>query len=432
MLETLIDLLRQYAGPALAWWLPMQVQTAVFVLILLSLDRLLHQASPRLRYALWMTALFKAMLPPFFNLPVGDALMTQLETVVAVEVTPLMQLPISAGLTMEMLFFSIIVTASLLLAFVALWRSITMRHALTGARRFHVDELKLGCPVYVNERIPTPLAVGVFRPRIHITPEVAHGDRNMLAAVLYHEAMHVRRFDTLLVPLQTVLQVLYALNPMVWLLNMRLFRYREMICDADALHRSGAAPEQYGRLLLNYAQGQSAGMPRSGNCFFETRGGFTERVVQLFNLQQPTSMKWRHYLLLAAVSLAALPLSWRCSDTVLEGRPHAEQQPVSAAGMQGDELIDAQAEIIGGLEAIRARLIYPEAAVSDSAQGVVVVEVRVLSNGAIDDMTLARRVHPAIDAAALEAVGGLTFRPATQNGRPVASIVNIPIAFRLQ
>jgi TonB family protein len=440
MMEALMNAIQEYASPFLSWYLPMQIQTGIFVLIILAIDALLPNASPHFRYALWITALVKAMLPPVISLPVGDTFATQVFTLAAVEVTPAMRQPVAAGISIDMLLAFIIIGASLVLAIVAVWRAVSMRRMLADARVFVQSDLQGFPPIFLSQSIPTPLAAGFFRKRIYITPGIAAGPRDALLAVLNHEAMHLRRGDAYAVLLQTIVQIVYALNPLVWLLNLRIFRYREEICDEEALRRTGVLPQQYGRILLSFVAEQPARLFQTGTCFFETRRGFTQRITQLFNHPENPAMRLRQYILVAALSLVILPLSLKCTD---DSPKEADvKYPVyhetrwenggPDSSDRANHLIGNSADIVGGMNALRERITYPEKAREKKIEGTVYVEVDITETGTVKALRILKSAHPLLDAAALEAVGGLTFKPAEHKGIASSSKMTIPIKFKLQ
>ncbi|MCZ7557804.1 MAG: M56 family metallopeptidase [Bacteroidia bacterium] len=439
MIDAAASFLQQHAGAFLSWYLPMQIQTGIFVLLILAIDALLPNASPRFRYALWMTALVKSMLPPVISLPVGDVIATQVFTLAAVEVTPTMRQSVAAGISIDMLLTFIIIGASLVLATVAVWRAVSMRRMLADARVFAQDDIQGFPPIFVSQSIPTPLAAGFFHRRIYITPDIAAGPRDSLLAVLNHEATHFRRGDAFVVLLQTIVQIVYALNPLVWLLNLRIFRYREEICDEEALRRTGVLPQQYGRILLSFVAEQPARLFQTGTCFFETRRGFARRIMQLFNNPEKPAMKWKQYLLVAVLSLAILPLSLKCSEDspkeadvkypVYSETLWENGGPDSADYVNGNYGKDA--EIVGGLNTLRDRITYPEEARDKKIEGLVLVDVDITAQGTVKKIQIKKSVHPLLDAAALEAVGGLTFKPAEFKGVTAPTKMTIPIKFKL-
>jgi TonB family protein len=75
---------------------------------------------------------------------------------------------------------------------------------------------------------------------------------------------------------------------------------------------------------------------------------------------------------------------------------------------------------------------YPAACVKDSIQGVVVIQFTVDTTGKVTRAHIVRSVHPELDAEALRVVKSFpAWKPAMQNGKPVASKYTMPVAFRL-
>jgi hypothetical protein len=210
-----------------------------------------------------------------------------------------------------------------------------MRWQIKDAVPFH-NEVPSGFPpVLVSSRIHSPLATGLFTPRIIITTELAEAPTGLLMSVLHHEAAHIRRRDALVVAVQTIILILYTLNPFVWMLNLRLFRYREQICDEAALQLTDASPEQYGSLLLDFAAKRPSRMYQTGTCFFETRNGFAQRLTQLFKTPEMKSLSINQYLLVASICLLILPLSWRCESESQRNAEPVVAEAHSATQTQG-------------------------------------------------------------------------------------------------
>jgi protein TonB len=86
---------------------------------------------------------------------------------------------------------------------------------------------------------------------------------------------------------------------------------------------------------------------------------------------------------------------------------------------------------VAGMETNRAPT-YPEAARRRGEQGRVMLRVSVSPEGApLDVEVMGTSGHPSLDSAALSAVRQWRFIPATQAGRSVAAVAEVPIRFRL-
>jgi TonB family protein len=76
--------------------------------------------------------------------------------------------------------------------------------------------------------------------------------------------------------------------------------------------------------------------------------------------------------------------------------------------------------------------VYPEQAVAARWQGVTLLRVHVVADGAAADVeVLSSSGHAVLDAAAVRAVRTWRFEPARHNGRPVAAAVRLPVRFQL-
>ncbi len=94
-------------------------------------------------------------------------------------------------------------------------------------------------------------------------------------------------------------------------------------------------------------------------------------------------------------------------------------------------LYEVQPILIGGLDSLQARVVYPEAAREGGVEGRVVVQIIVTEAGEVTDAVVVQSPNPLLNAAALAAVEGSRFVPGTQRGDPVPVRFAVPIVFRL-
>lgn len=76
---------------------------------------------------------------------------------------------------------------------------------------------------------------------------------------------------------------------------------------------------------------------------------------------------------------------------------------------------------------------YPRRALESGTEGTTVVRANVSPNGSVSSAWVHQSSgNAALDAAAVKAVRGWAFVPASQGGQNIASIVQVPVNFRLQ
>ncbi|HET8645804.1 MAG TPA: TonB family protein [Vicinamibacteria bacterium] len=78
----------------------------------------------------------------------------------------------------------------------------------------------------------------------------------------------------------------------------------------------------------------------------------------------------------------------------------------------------------------QTRPIYPQEAFIKKIEGTVELEILIDTSGRVRTTRVLKSV-PLLDQAAIETVRQWVFAPAVKNGRPVSTIVNAPIAFRI-
>lgn len=291
----------------------MFVQTAVLVAVLLLVDLLIRKrVRAAFRYWMWMLVFVKLLLPPTLALPTGAGYWLAVEAPavervaegplpvvvpppvyaptsppVAVPVTvlptprePMEVLPVPdtspeavapmvAGPTLAwqagpfVLWLAGLVVFGLLLVQRAFFVSglIAQSEPADGdltetlercARQIGVRR-RIGLRVSPNTF--SPAVCGLFRPVI-LLPASLLGklSRESLRAVLIHELAHIKRGDLWLNFAQTLLQVVYFYNPLVWLAGVIVRRIREQAVDEMVLVALGAEAKSYSRTLIDIAE----------------------------------------------------------------------------------------------------------------------------------------------------------------------------------
>ena len=123
----------------------------------------------------------------------------------------------------------------------------------------------------------------------------------------------------------------------------------------------------------------------------------------------------RNALALAALLNCAAPSSVR-----------AQTDAVSADSSFVCRFPETPAELIGGLAALQAELRWPT---QNDIVCTVIVSFTVETDGSTSDPVIRRTCRPDLDAAALDALGRVRFRPGTLYMEPVAMRMSVPVRF---
>lgn len=107
----------------------------------------------------------------------------------------------------------------------------------------------------ISANATSPAVCGLLRPTILIPQSlVGKLQRRDLEAVLLHELAHIKRGDLWINLAQTLLQIVYFYNPLLWLANAMIRRVREQAVDEAVLVALGESARQYPETLVNIAK----------------------------------------------------------------------------------------------------------------------------------------------------------------------------------
>ena len=109
-----------------------------------------------------------------------------------------------------------------------------------------------------SDRITTPLAVGLIRPRIILPKFMDMDDKPLLGYVLTHEYYHIKRCDAFWKMLLVLALCVHWFNPMVWVMFVLANRDLELTCDEMVIRRFGAETRTaYAYTLISMAEQRS-------------------------------------------------------------------------------------------------------------------------------------------------------------------------------
>lgn len=166
--------------------------------------------------------------------------------------------------------------------------------------------MRHGVSLKLSALAGSPAACGLFHPVILIPQTLAPRlESHDLEAVLLHELAHIKRHDLWINLAQTLLQIVYFYNPLLWLANMMIRRTREQAVDEAVLVAMGDTAQQYPETLVNIAK-----------LAFRRRPALSLRLVGVVESKSALSARIRHMLTrpiprtarLGALGLAAIAL----------------------------------------------------------------------------------------------------------------------------
>ena len=124
-----------------------------------------------------------------------------------------------------------------------------------------------------SDRITTPVAVGMVKPRIILPKPMDIEDKSLLQYVLTHEYYHIKRFDTFWKLLLACALCIHWFNPMVWVMFVLVNRDLELTCDEMVIRHFGIDTKTaYAYSLI--------GMAEQRNKFAPLYNGFSKNAAE--------------------------------------------------------------------------------------------------------------------------------------------------------
>ncbi len=95
-------------------------------------------------------------------------------------------------------------------------------------------------------------------------------------------------------------------------------------------------------------------------------------------------------------------------------------------------IVEQPPVLIGGINAIQKKIVYPPIAMKAGIQGKVIVQFVIDKQGNVIDPFIVRGIGGGCDEEAIRAVKEANFKPGMQRGRPVQVRYTLPITFKLK
>lgn len=288
----------------------MLVQSSVLIAVLLLVDWLLKKrVRAVIRYWVWMLVLLKLVLPTTLSSPVsignwfGDELAevkisgpetsiietdiyvtrpATVETVSGADVVKegpreaqgteaggrqVMLVAPKAAVTWQGVVFLVWLVIVGAMGLLLAQRAIFVKGLVAQAKQatgLMKETLKFCCKcvgvkgetgLKVSANATSPAVCGLWRYVI-LVPQDLGGNvgASGLRAVLMHELAHIKRGDLWVNLVQTLLQIVYFYNPLLWVANFVIRRVREQAVDEAVLVAMGEKAQQYPKTLVNVAK----------------------------------------------------------------------------------------------------------------------------------------------------------------------------------
>ncbi|MHC4604504.1 MAG: M56 family metallopeptidase [Planctomycetota bacterium] len=368
------------------------IQSSVLIILLLIIDFVLRKRGRAIfRYCLWMLVFIKLIMPASFTLPTGigywmgdyfssefslakwipqteEIVPTTLDThqgsiplepVVTNEtaVTDIHQglIPLEpvmtnetavTGIELETICWQGFVFLGWLVGMLVLLALLVQRICfVTGliaqgrpANKRSLDMLdECCCQMGIRQNIElrlsdntfSPAVCGLFKPMILMPAKILEKlSREKLKTVFIHELAHIKRADIWVSLVQTMLQIVYFYNPLVWLANGMIRRVREQAVDEMVLVTLKPETKNYSNTLIDIAE-MAFRRPNFSLRLIgvvESKKALERRIKHILNRPVPKSSKLGSLGLIATIVIGIILLPMGSSSIAGPGNTHKDSR----------------------------------------------------------------------------------------------------------
>jgi beta-lactamase regulating signal transducer with metallopeptidase domain len=368
------------------------IQSSVLIILLLIIDLLLRKRVRAIfRYCLWVLVFIKLIMPASFTLPTGIGYwmgdyfpsevsmakwMPQAEEIVptalnahqdSIPVEPVVtnekavidihqgSIPLEpvmtnetavTGIELEHISWQGFVFLGWLVGMLVLLALLVQRIcSVTGliaqgrpANKRLLDMLDECCrqigirqniELRLSDNTLSPAVCGLFKPMILMPAKVLERlSREKLKTVLIHELAHIKRADVWVNLVQTMLQIVYFYNPLVWLANGMIRRVREQAVDEMVLVTLERETKNYSNTLIDVAE-MAFWRPNFSLRLIgvvESKKALERRIKHMLNRPVPKSSKLGSLGLIAIIVIGIILLPMGSSSIAGPDNTHEDSR----------------------------------------------------------------------------------------------------------
>jgi len=160
----------------------------------------------------------------------------------------------------------------------------------------------------------SPFTFAFFLPVIFIPKQLLlEKNQKVIGSIIAHELAHIKRCDALWLMFQNIVQIIFCLNPVLWIAVRRLNSLREEICDQKVLDSKTIANDEYGKSLLHVLRlniGQRS--PELFATFFISHQSVFKKRIAAIGSNKALKPKLRlQYVAIGIFAVFFLPMSWQ-------------------------------------------------------------------------------------------------------------------------
>jgi len=278
--------------------------------------------------------------------------------------------------------------------------------------------------VLMSPDVSSPITVGMRRPVVLVPRDFTSLPPLEQEAIACHEFLHVARRDGWSVLIEELARALLWHQPAAWAVLSRIDLAREQAVDRQVVRITGDC-RAYLRALARVAQ-RAAAAPASA-IPFQTHSHAVERMASLAKEVPMTRIRIAVLTTLTTVLLTAVAAAGSMAFPLTDDSKSAGSRSTPSS----DTIYEVGGSVSEPVEVSRTRPVYPQEAKAKGLTGIVTLNAVIDETGRVTSVELLHSPDATLTAAAVEAVGQWTYKPAMKDGKPVKVRLHVTVSFLL-
>jgi len=177
----------------------------------------------------------------------------------------------------------------------------------------------------------SPCVFGWFKPKLLFPGDLlTQLNSEQLRMAILHELIHIKRRDTIISGIQSLIQFLYWFNPLIWIAGREIRHHREMAVDEVVVAtQNDLRGHNYQNMIIALSEKRALCSMPSAVGILEPRSFMFRRIVRLLDFSSNTISRRSSilgYLILLLFAVIMIPMGISQSETVQSDKEKIEQK----------------------------------------------------------------------------------------------------------
>jgi len=287
---------------------------------------------------------------------------------------------------------------------------------------------------FISPRLDGPATIGLRNPTVLLPRRFLDLSEPSQRGIVCHELVHVARRDWVFNLVEEVILAFFWFHPAVGWLVRRIRLWREQVVDAEVVECLGTR-KPYMYALLEIAAGEIAPALMAAPTFLSERQlarrmELLVKEVSMSKARLISSFSVLAVVLILAGGLAVRAFPLKTPVPAIQPAVATNANPAPTPGRE--KVFDVNSKgVVKPVLITHSDPPYTEQARVAKVAGTVVLNIVIDAQGNVSEAKVVKSLDKGLDESAVKNLKTWKFKPATKEGKPVASKMMVEVTFKI-